>query len=236
VGERIRYNPTPPPNFIDSSLVIHYDGSQWIDFPVHNGSHLSAVWGYSPTDVWAGGSKGTLFHYDGSRWEKFSMPENYWFASIDGFSEDDVYASTYWPRSYPYRDEYYMIHWDGVRWREIDSYTADAYVAPKFGLHLKVIDGTLYSAGRDVFRKTDDGWDRIYYHALISHYNIGGTASDNIFVVGSPGVVSHHNGEDWRIFPQFYGGDFDFNSVWTDGKEVFIVGKGNGISVVLHGK
>ncbi|MBI5217140.1 MAG: hypothetical protein HY960_15395, partial [Ignavibacteriae bacterium] len=29
VGERIYQNPSPPPNFLDSSLIIHFDGRQW---------------------------------------------------------------------------------------------------------------------------------------------------------------------------------------------------------------
>jgi hypothetical protein len=39
VGERIKSNRNPPPNFLDSSLVIHFDGNQWreLRFPRQRG-------------------------------------------------------------------------------------------------------------------------------------------------------------------------------------------------------
>jgi hypothetical protein len=43
VGERIDYNPTPPPNFLDSSLIIHFDGSRWTEYKVIGGRHLQTV-------------------------------------------------------------------------------------------------------------------------------------------------------------------------------------------------
>lgn len=44
-----------------------FNGFTW-ENPLPQGSHLSAVWGPSPDDVWAGGVAGMLMHWNGTQW------------------------------------------------------------------------------------------------------------------------------------------------------------------------
>jgi len=69
-GSIIGYNPNPPPTFIDSSLIIHYDGTAWKQQNITSGQALRNIQGSSSTDIWASGIFNTLYHYDGINWKK----------------------------------------------------------------------------------------------------------------------------------------------------------------------
>jgi hypothetical protein len=45
VGDRSYDNPKPPPNFIDSSLVIHYDGKKWTEVNIRPRRRLLQAFG-----------------------------------------------------------------------------------------------------------------------------------------------------------------------------------------------
>lgn len=64
----------PASSFEDSSLIIHFDGVRWTEQEATGGTYLQALCGISPTDLWAGGTQGSLFHYDGSTWKKIHCP------------------------------------------------------------------------------------------------------------------------------------------------------------------
>ncbi len=100
VGQRVLSNPNPPPNFLDSSLVIHFDGIQWNEVMLPRKRLLNRVGGSSPNDIWMGGINGTLYHYDGSKVKPdsvpFQIPSNaepfYNFISFSGSSTEGRYA------------------------------------------------------------------------------------------------------------------------------------------------
>jgi photosystem II stability/assembly factor-like uncharacterized protein len=66
-----------------------------------------------------------------------------------------------------------------------------------------------------------------------------GTSDNNIFVVGHLGTVLHYNGVDWYQYEQFADLNKVLSSVWTDGKEVMIVGETATYpqkTLILHGR
>ncbi len=91
-GERLRTNLNPPPNFIDSSLIIHFDGTTWRKVNVYNGRLIGDIYGSSQLDIWAGGWEKTMYHYNGSSWEtdsiEVSVPFGYFFqvSSISSYN------------------------------------------------------------------------------------------------------------------------------------------------------
>ncbi|MFB0517202.1 MAG: hypothetical protein ACETWG_11450, partial [Candidatus Neomarinimicrobiota bacterium] len=74
VGVHSYRNPDPPPNFIDSAMVLHYDGTGWREVKTPSVPGLMAIGGSGPQDIWAGGLYGTLLHYDGNAWTPDSIP------------------------------------------------------------------------------------------------------------------------------------------------------------------
>ncbi|HCK98529.1 MAG TPA: hypothetical protein DHW42_00280 [Candidatus Marinimicrobia bacterium] len=223
---------------ITKSAMIHYDGSQWSDIDLNDGGRgLLDMWGISPDDIWAGGIEGTLFHYNGVEWTKLAMPDSLWFKKFSGFASDDVYAIAYYPNPNTFIWTYYIIHWDGKDWSVQDKFSDG--MPETFGSHgLEVIDDYLYSAGDGVFRKRGDDteWEKILTQPAPRFYDIYGTSPDNIFVVGKAGRAYHYNGIDWYLYEEIQYPDIEYTGVWTDGKEVFIVGEDNSKSFIMHGK
>ena len=101
VGETIHTNFFPPPNIIDSSLIIHFDGVGWNEVPIDKKRRLNTVWGSAPDNIWAGGSMGSLYHYTENSWQRDSLEypfPTYRFLSIEsiaGNSADNVYMTVY---------------------------------------------------------------------------------------------------------------------------------------------
>jgi hypothetical protein len=103
--------------------------------------------------------------------------------------------------------------------------------------------GNLYVSGQSVYRRQSGGWNQIL-DGFNTLYSIGiyGTDDNNSFVVGRsnvepyPGAIYHYNGNDWFNFQNLNIPGFVYAEVWTDGREVFVVGVTGQKSIVLHGK
>jgi len=219
--------------FTDSSFICHYDGSSWKQYNVTDGGNLLAVWGSSSSDVWAGGAN-TLFHFNGTDMKKvpfFIPPQGVQILSISGLSSKDVYMVG-GRNDVIYPPLYYLYHYNGSRWSVVDSSYANASVdARKFGVRLKTIGGSLYSASDKLFKKEGDNWVIINDDPFI--FSLGGSSANNLFAGGrSDGTVYHYNGTDWQkiiIKEDFRRSIYD---IWTDGTEVFMVSE----EFVIHGK
>ena len=238
VGARSYQNPTPPPNFLDSSLILHYNGQTWTEYKVNGGGLLQAVWGIAPNDIWAGGTEGTMFHYDGTQWTKVPIPNNVWINSIGGLSSNDVYATAYifGPQGV---FTIYLLHWDGNTWGIQDSFVRQFGVPEKFGCcEVKVVGGELFTVGVGVFRQSPSGWQSLFSEPTFAFTDISGISSTNLFVVGSSGYVYHYNGSDWYLYDQLRDNNVSYQSVWSNNREVFIVGfvGGGETSVVQRGR
>jgi len=242
VGERIFDNPTPPPNYLDSSLIIHFDGVSWREVPLARSGPFRALWGLwaaSPADLWAGGISGTLIHISGNSATVASSPDTCWFSRIGGTSATDVYALAYAFDTGLRDSEFYSLYrYDGKSWSLDDQFVETSGTVYKFGhLSLGAIDGTLYSGGYGFFRKSGTGWQQIFLdnsvNTILGFY---GLSRNNIFVVGNSGGLFHYNGSDFYRYSQFVGLPYPLYAVWSDGQEVFAVGEDGLKTYILHGK
>ncbi len=243
VGEEFYINPGLP-------LVLHYDGWKWQKVTLPPGGRLlESIGGPSPTNLFAGGINGTLFHYDGTHWQPDSIPFDierealpwHFIPAIAGApNSNDIYLL--------YVNQVgtnYLLKREGGIWQVI----YDMLNNPFSALWLSPW-GTLYGTGADV-----QSWDGSKWNLLFENENrefdtfyskaMMGAADDNLFIVGYDGSngiygkVIHHNGEDWYEFNQFQFPDVEFWDVWSDGKEVFVVGYTLDypqVTLVLHGK
>jgi hypothetical protein len=238
VGYRYYHDPPPLYTGIDSSLILHFDGSAWTQMITPPGRGMQAIWGIRPDDVWAGGTCGTLFHSDGHTWTSIgNFSADIWFARINGFASNDVYALAYSiPDSVNVWHRYYMWHWDGSSWTLQDSFVENNY--HKFGSDaLNVIDGQLYSGGIGVFKMSGASWSRVYYSPSdMAFASVRGTSSDNIFAAGGRGLLVHYNGKDWYRYSQFSGLDILLADSWTDGNELFVVAEDGWSTYIIHGQ
>jgi len=210
----------------DSSLICHYKGSSWKEYPVTEGRRLQAIWGDSQTDIWATGAS-TLFHFDGSNWNHFPffIPiQGVQLSSISGLSSNNIYMTGYRNDIVQPRDTafYYLYHFNGNQWAFTDSsYTTPTANARKFGVILKAIEGTLYSASDKLFRKEGSNWIIMNDDPLI--FSLGGSSSDNLFGAGINATVYHSNGSDRKKIIIKEGFQEPIYDVWTDGTEAALM-------------
>jgi hypothetical protein len=246
VGNYIYDNPNPPPNFLDSSLIIHFDGVQWREQTVvPNGRQLLDVWGASRNDVWACGVGGLLLHFDGANWLKdsisMSVPPNGSFQLGHLMGR----GSLVWMMGVVFdynlvTETHYFFARTQQMWNVVNSFrigggqsehkwgAAGMWTGPL---------GVLYSVGAGVFRLDGDTWTRFFSSAGLTAMN--GINEQSLFVVGFLGKVFHYNGSDWYQFTQLENPNVVYTGVCTDGNEVFIVGytfDAPQKTVVLHGR
>ena len=237
VGRRIYNNPHPPPNFLDSSLIIHFDGVQWSESVIQRGGLLKDVWGVSFTSIWTVGGNGTAYLFDGSRWERRRIRDDVFFQTITGRSASDVYALGYKLDVSPYDSiRSYVFHFDGQSWQLRDSLIANTFPpVHSFGVaDIWALSSTeVFSVGYGIFKKADNGWTKIFDDNTVVS-GIGGNASRNIFAVGVG--IYHFNGLNWYSYEQFRNFPGVILRVWVDTNEVFAVGHDGNRSYVFHGK
>jgi hypothetical protein len=248
IGYRLFTNLSPPPNFYDSSLIVYFDGSHWREVRVSGGRMLLVIRSVANNDIWAAGHFNTLFHYDGVQWKRDTLPVNvpadtYFDINVlMPISADDVYASGYLKWDYLPNSIYYLFRRQNGQWSIVDSARIQpGLIEYKWGVGDMWMSpsGTLYSCGGGIYRQSGGQWDRIYNPSTYL-YRIVGTSDDNIFVVGDYNTILHYNGTDWYQFPQFSQTLAGFHGIWTNGREVFIVGFTSDSypqkTIVLHGK
>lgn len=247
VGNITFDNPNPPPNLLDSSLVMRYDGKTWQGLNFVRQRELISVWGSSPNDIWMGGVNGSLFHFDGTSVTKDSVPMYipkdadpfYSFYSITGSSANNAYMLLYAPYQGRGGERYYTFHHQSNGWTLIDStfssYRRKIWVSPS---------GSLFAIGGGVFKQTQNNWQSLQMDALTS-LGIAGMSDQDFFVVGMSGAggtfgeVYHYNGSDWFQFKSLELQNVEFMGVWTNGVEAFVVGWCFGpvqTTIILHGK
>jgi len=252
VGNYIHVNPTPPPNFLDSSLIIHFDGTRWIEANIDRRSLLADVAGSTDRNIWAvGWGTNSIYHYDGIRWANdsihMSIPSGGFFQiySISVVSDSELYALASTHINDLAKDIYYFLHRFQGAWSVVDTAIIEpGSIEIKWGYSRLWMSpwGTLYSVGEGVYEWTQNQWIETF-HNNNSLIDMLGTNGNDIFVVGQNGTIFHYNGTDWYHFTQFPPSSISlttewFFGVWTNGQEVFIVGQdANGRnSIVLHGK
>lgn len=227
VGEHLYSNPNPPPNFLDSSLIIHYDGSTWQEMPIIKQQGLETIWGDSPNRMWAGGHFGSLYKYDGLSWQPdtihYSFPPHRFLniLSIAGNETSGFYMviNIFLENELEY---FYLFQYENNKWvaRDSTKYYIDSYtrlwMSPS---------GKLYAGGNALRVWNGSSWSIIL--GPLSVINVFGTDDENIFVAAltfEGGKIFHYNGKDWYDIPELTSPGVFFSDTWSDGQEAFAVG------------
>jgi hypothetical protein len=74
-------------------LIVHWNGSAWVQRPSGTTKHLNDVWGNGPEDVFAVGATGTALHFDGS-WTPINVGTTEDLLSVGGSGPGDIFITT----------------------------------------------------------------------------------------------------------------------------------------------
>jgi len=163
-------------------LLLHWDGASFSSFPSPVTSNYMAVWGSSPTSVWAGTQSGTsggeIVKFDGGTWTTARSPFS--VSAIHGTGPDDMWIGGAGGS---------ILHWDGAAFRS-GFFPGSTTV------------GGVWSAGRcEAFAASFGG-----YRWLGSSWangfsgaggpGISGSSPNNVWTTGSPTMLQW-NGSTW---------------------------------------
>lgn len=214
--------PVEPPADLEWKEAFDADGFGW----------LLNVWGPSPDDLWAVGgtpTDGKIQRWDGAAWSAAeiqpSVPLLNW---AYGSSSTDITVVG---------NEGTVLHFDGNGFTVQDTPT-DQNLWGVWG----AAPNDLWTVGGNNASETDpvilhyDGtaWTEsplpVLQKANVrAFFKVWGTGSDNVYVVGSRGVVLHWQGSEW--VEELVGASDDLISIWGTGPDhvVAVGGRGNGI-------
>ena len=234
VGEESFLASSNPYTFLDSSMVVHFDGVRWSEVKIPcRGPILYAVWVVSPNCVWASGDNGYVVNYNGSTWKKFELPKKALCSSITALSASEVYVIGHVGDAvFPIDSSgSFLFKYDGTTWTCIDSIMRTPNAPPShLGSTVYSAYGRVYNLGISLYERVDNIW-RLLLDADVGHMYQHGI--NQMIAVGSS--VYHYNGKDWKEIyqiPQPLRGGRCFSTP----NQIFILYQDGFKTYVIHGK
>jgi hypothetical protein len=234
--------------------VAFYNGKQWkqIFYASAEGKRVSYfldIWGDSEDNIWVGGvfgNFGLLYHYNGQEWKNYCLPDTAWLKSFSGTSSDDLYACGYYWESGGVILNGYFFKWTGEEWKIEDQFRENVNNEEHYPFGYRdiyVSEDYIYSCGRGFYRKKrgEKEWEKFELNLGAGFFDISGSSSDNVYVVGDNGRINYWDGDQLYTSGEICPGHpfGTYKKVWTDGEQVFIIGQDDGDYdrvYVLHGK
>jgi len=190
-------------------LPLFLLSSPWIAMDSGTNSSLKAIWGMSPSDIFAVGDGGTILYYNGSTWVKMDSTTSNSLEGIWGSNSSDVFVVGQYGT---------ILHYDGSIWTEMTSNTT---------ISLHDIWGSSYN---DIYAVGDAG-TILHYDGNWSTttqnltdkclWGIGGSSPTSVAAVGLDATL-YYNGSEWSTLP--HGVKQCFFSVWVSSSDIFIAG------------
>jgi hypothetical protein len=165
---------TVPPYNIQNELLLHWNGSDWQQYPsLHLSTTLDDLYdveAISANNVWAVGNynqasvRSEILHFDGSSWTNINIPQNQsgsYLYSLHAINANDIWAAGGQGGS-PIRPAY-TIHYNGSSWTEVTVPPVGAFRTAFYDIH-GVASNDVWAVGH---------WGDTYgdYHALAMHWN-----------------------------------------------------------------
>ncbi len=220
--------------FVDSSLVVHFDGLNWSVPRIPKSQEmLTCIDGSSSADVWAGGTRGTILHFDGVGWDSFSLGQEYYVTSIAVLSlgVEFVEAILQHNQANDGRYDKFIFERMSGAWHIVDSISsAEPLGDPRFGLLVWTDRKHLYTTAPNVQRYDSGNWTLLLKASVGS---VSKRSESDVMVVGDG--VYQFNGTNWYEFPEFHLVNVNWRGCLLVGKVAFILRTEGGVSIVARG-
>jgi hypothetical protein len=223
--------------------IVKWDGNNYTNVEINQNVWgpiaINKIWGSSSSNVFIVGNEGSIAHYNENVWQKLNSGtdlniKDIWGGvnPVTGKSEIVAIASS-WPQS--------LVE---VKLLRIENYLV--YPVSVTGLPIAMTNiwfmpgKRYYLAGDGLYyiRKLGETWKRDPNLPLIFKTGIRGHGINDIFIVGSFGLVSHFNGMSWHHYmgnelPSFSGG---FNQMDYKGDIMVAIGDIGSDALILMGQ
>jgi len=198
-----------------------------------------SCWGTSSSDMYTVGDGGTILHFDGSTWTKMQSGTTGDLHSIWGTSDQNIWAAGYNDT----KGTVAIVHFKGTSWQAIDNSTLPGQIGGSGGDGVTTawtVDSAtshrVYLAGAYLYKSIGGAvWSRdsgVIQNALsgggfASLNFMAGNATNDYFVAGAGGFLSHWSGKSWSAYKQFfnfYSASHDCYGLSVKGNTVCMVG------------
>lgn len=220
--------------------VIWYNGREWggdeflfTDINDTTFGSLTRFAGFNQFRIWGVGDKGNIFFYGGNNWQRIVIDLTTPINDICGIvntinQKEEVYCAV--SDIFKFNDRKILKIVDD----KIDTIAWDANKDVVLSVWTNRGFPFYVGGGLGLYENKTGTWKKIDLGIPIYPSCIRGTGLNNIFVVGSFGIVAHYNGIDWKIIPDVY--NAAYNTVAVKGNVVAVVGSQNGKAILTIGK
>ena len=226
-------------SFAHSSCISLGDGSSgatlgWKEIATPTQEQLDAVWGTSPSDIWAVGHEGMALHYDGSGWTQVPTGTSEVIFALWGASPDKYWAGT---------GDGDVLAWNGSEWAP-DSWFAANNVDTSQGIasiHGSSANDVWVSTRSFLFHWDGSMWSSVAMPEDESFKNIHVIAPGEIWATGDSRNLYRKRGtQAWETFETpDVGGIFIWNDIsgysptdmWAAGSAL---SAGGGVDFAYH--
>ncbi|MCK5797825.1 MAG: hypothetical protein KAI47_11605 [Deltaproteobacteria bacterium] len=170
---------------------------------------LSSAWIETPDRIYFGTYQNGLLLFEHGRWRQTYTSDS-GISNLAGTPSGQVVATS---------EPGIIMHFDGVRWKQVETGTQDYYPSvwgrDDLGFYIVAVHGKVLHYDGKVLRTIFD------ISLPYSMVDVWGTAADNIYVVGKG--IWHFDGATWtQVFPH---DGIVFDSIWGTGPaNIFAVG------------
>jgi hypothetical protein len=216
-------------------------------------NQLNAAAAISGSDAWAVGttglpdfnSQGVTLHWNGRTWQSIPNPMPAGAVEVNllgvaAAASDDVWAVGRWGDADTLTVNPLMLHWDGSKWRIVDTPTLSG--GATFQAVTAIAPDDVWAVGEDGTGRLAEHWDGQSWSVVPTPRQnhdgdltaVGGTSSTDVWAVGSfldnkfrtHTQILHWNGTAWSISPSPDNGEsselegvaaISSNDVWAVG-------------------
>ena len=196
--------------------IYFFNGGGWTLQPNVTDANLNGIFGHGPSNILAVGSEGTILRFNGLVWEEeITANSSSELRDVWGASQTDVYAV----------GAYAVQHFDGFEWK---SKTLGSLPMRDFtSIHgLSASEQWVTARLGWVYSRSaanPDEWTAVQFDHLQDVNDVWASSSNDVFVVGNQGTITHFDGISWT--PMESGVTRDLKAVWGSGPDsVYAVG------------
>ncbi len=145
----------------------------WVN-PLPTGNGMVGTFGFSPTDVWAVGSAGTILHWDGKVWKSYAGATQADLWSVWGVAPNDVWAG----------GAGVLVHFDGTSWTvKLNEATPNDTFVSIWG----AASNNVYAASANTTVQHWDGntWTAITIDPAEAISSVSGTGAGDVWALGN---------------------------------------------------
>ncbi|MFA6469025.1 MAG: hypothetical protein WCW35_09010 [Bacteroidota bacterium] len=211
---------------IDSSLVIHFDGSSWKEIQIDRGKHsLQGLKVLGLNDVYMSGTYGEIYHFDGTQFTKIVVDTN--LAIKLGGDKQRMFAGGISTLLYPNQYISVFSKVGNGTWTRITTATEIEYGQKRnFGFRDFYPAGSdkYFACGEGIFSIQDTFWHSSSSDKSHPYIRLSGTSPTNVFALCQTRKILHWNGVDWREsnLPENISTNSTLWGLWVKGNNIFI--------------